>query len=88
METEWSKKALRDYRHWQKYSPKTVDAILELLEDIEKYKDEPLKGKGNPEYLKHGLAGYMSRRINLQHRLVYKVVGNVIFVNKCRDHYE
>jgi toxin YoeB len=88
MEIEWSAKALKNYRFWQKHNQEAVSIIHELLEDIEKYRNEPLKGKGNPEYLKYSLAGYMSRRIIQKHRLVYRVVGDVIFIYNCRWHYD
>jgi toxin YoeB len=88
MEIEWSAAALRHYRHWQKYNLGAVAIIHMLLDDIELYRDEPLKGRGSPEFLKHDLKGYMSRRIIQKHRLVYKVAGDIIHIHSCRWHYE
>ena len=47
----------------------------------------PHSGPGKPEPLKHGLSGYWSRRIDREHRLVYKVDGDTLFVISCRYHY-
>ena len=44
-------------------------------------------GIGKPEPLKHNLSGYWSRRINDEHRIIYKIVDNQIYIASCRDHY-
>ncbi len=61
-----------------------VFKILDLVADIQK---SPFKGKGKPEALKHNLTGYWSRRINDEHRLVYKVTGDNIEIYSCSGHY-
>ena len=48
----------------------------------------PYKGIGKPEALKNDLRGFWSRRINHEHRLVYQVVGETLFIAACRFHYE
>ena len=59
--------------------------INRLIKDIQR---EPYTGIGKPEPLKHSLAGYWSRRINDEHRIVYKVDGDQIFIAQLRYHYE
>ena len=89
MEVKWSDKALKDYKYFQKYDPKNAKDIDELLDIIELYKGEPLKGKGRPEELKYGLTGLMSRRIgSTKHRLIYKTIENTIYIYSCRGHYK
>ena len=62
-----------------------ITRINRLIKDIQR---EPYKGIGKPEPLKHSLSGYWSRRINDEHRIVYKVMGNQIFIAQLRYHYE
>jgi toxin YoeB len=63
---------------------KLVFKILELVAEIQK---SPFEGKGKPEALKHNLSGYWSRRINEEHRLVYKVTEENIEIFSCSGHY-
>ena len=56
-----------------------------LIKDIQR---TPFEGKGKPEPLKYDLAGFWSRRIDREHRLVYQVSKNEILVYSCRFHYE
>ena len=62
-----------------------ITRINRLIKDIQR---EPYTGIGKPEPLKHGLSGYWSRRINDEHRIVYKVLGDQIFIAQLRYHYE
>jgi len=55
-----------------------------LIQDIQR---SPFSGIGKPEPLKHGLAGYWSRRINDEHRIVYKVEADSVFIAQARYHY-
>ena len=84
MSTDFSEQALLDVAYWNRNDPKKVDKIIAILRDIEK---RPFAGIGKPEPLKHDLQGYWSRRINREHRLVYKVENDVILVVSCRFHY-
>lgn len=79
-ETAWE-----DYLWWQAQDRKLLRRINTLLADIARNGNE---GIGKPEPLKHGFSGYWSRRINAEHRLVYKIVGDEIRVAMCRYHYE
>lgn len=77
--------AWEDYLWWQAQDRKLLRRINTLLADIARNGNE---GIGKPESLKHGFSGYWSRRINAEHRLVYKIVGDEIRVALCRYHYE
>jgi len=76
--------AWEDYLYWQKNDKRTLRKINSLLKDIDR---TPFKGVGSPEPLKHNLSGYWSRRITLEHRLVYRVIEGEIRVLQCRYHY-
>lgn len=78
-----SDKALNDFMYWAHNDRKILDKIDVLLNDIER--NGAAKGIGKPEKLKHE-EGY-SRRIDNEHRLVYKMKDNVIAVKSCRGHY-
>lgn len=80
----WDERAWEDYLWWQTEDRKTLKRINSLIKDIARNGNE---GIGKPEALKHGLAGYWSRRITAEHRLVYKIVGNEIHIAACRYHY-
>lgn len=80
----FSKISWEDYLSWQAEDKKTLRKINELIKDIQR---TPFAGKGKPEPLKYDLAGLWSRRINREHRLVYRVSGNEILIYTCRYHY-
>jgi toxin YoeB len=66
----FSEKAWEDYLYWQDTNRKVLKRINALIRDIQR---SPFQGTGKPEPLKHALSGYWSRRIDDEHRLVYKV---------------
>ena len=74
-----------DYLYWQKTNKKTLKKINDLLKDISR---NPFSGIGKPESLKHKYKGFWSRRINGEHRLIYRVKDNEIHIAKCRFHYD
>lgn len=74
-----------DFCRWATENKKTFKKILELLKSIDR---TPFKGVGKPEPLKFGRSGYWSRRINDEHRLVYKVDEQKIYIASCKGHYE
>ena len=84
MKLTWSAEAWEDYRYWQDTDKKTVKKINELLKDASR---TPFEGKGKPEPLKHNLAGFWSRRITAEHRLVYAVTEEALLIASCRYHY-
>jgi toxin YoeB len=84
----WTAHAWEYYLYWQKTDPKVLESINSLIADVRR---DPFKGLGKPEPLKHALQGYWSRRITLEHRLVYRVIGGganrQIQIVQCRYHY-
>ena len=74
-----------DYLYWQQTDKKKLKKINELLKDIERNGHE---GIGKPEPLKYELDGCWSRRITPEHRLIYKLDQECIYVLQCRGHYE
>ena len=80
----FTKDAFHEYNQWFSSDLKLVARIQELIRDIDR---DPFKGIGKPEPLKGNWAGYWSRRIDLEHRLVYKVSEIQILIVKCKGHY-
>ena len=80
----FSEHAWEDYLYWQRTDKKILKRINLLIKDIQ---SSPFAGIGKPEPLKHGLAGYWSRRINDEHRIVYKVENKSLFIAQLRYHY-
>jgi len=81
----FSENAWEDYVSWQKEDKRIIKKINELIKDIQR---TPLEGKGKPEPLKYDLAGLWSRRIDLEHRLVYKYIDKHLYIYSCRYHYD
>ena len=73
-----------DYLHWQKQDRKMVERINKLIAETMR---DPFTGVGKPEPLKHALSGYWSRRINDEHRMVYKIEGSSLLLAQLRYHY-
>ena len=80
----FSQTALNQLTSFKAGNQKLVFKVLELIEDIQK---NPWSGIGKPEPLKHDLTGYWSRRINDEHRLIYKVTPDEIVIFSCSGHY-
>lgn len=76
--------AWEDYVYWQMQDRKILKRINDLIKATER---SPYEGIGKPEPLKHSLAGYWSRRINDEHRMVYKVEGDDLLIAQLRFHY-
>lgn len=74
-----------DYLYWQKTDNKTLKRINKLIKDIARH---PFDGLGKPEPLKHKYRGFWSRRIDGEHRLIYRVKEEEIQIVKCRFHYD
>ncbi len=74
-----------DYLYWQKTNKKILEKINALLKDISR---NPYDGLGKPERLKYKYKGYWSRRIDSEHRLIYRVNDDEIQIAKCRFHYD
>ena len=80
----WDDNAWLDYLWWQQPDRKILKRINLLLQDITRNGNE---GIGKPEPLKYDFAGYWSRRITDEHRLVYKVTETEVRIATCRYHY-
>jgi toxin YoeB len=76
--------AWEDYLYWQQSDKSMLKKINQLIKEIIR---APFEGTGKPEPLKENLAGFWSRRINLEHRLVYKVNADSVIILQCRYHY-
>ena len=84
MKLIFTDEAWEEYLYWQVTDKKILKKINNLIKDT---KREPFDGLGKPEPLKHELAGYWSRRITQEHRLVYEIFEESILVVSCRYHY-
>ena len=83
-----TEQAKEDYLFWKSSGNKVIlNKIVRLLEDMEEH---PYTGIGKPEALKYSLSGYWSRRINSEHRIVYRVLEDVIEIEvmAMRYHYK
>jgi toxin YoeB len=80
----FSEHAWNDYLYWQKTNKKILKRINLLIKDVRR---SPFEGIGKPEPLKHALSGYWSRRINDEHRFVYKVSNDSMLIAQLRYHY-
>lgn len=77
--------AFEDFSQWASQNRKLYRKITSLIKEINR---TPFTGTGKPEPLKYELKGYWSRRINDEHRLVYKVTDNEISIISCKYHYD
>ena len=84
MKLVFSRHAWEDYLYRQKTDRQIVRRINALIESIRR---SPFKGIGKPEPLKNRLTGYWSRRIDREHRLVYRIDGESIYIVQARYHY-
>jgi toxin YoeB len=85
MKITFSKNAWEDYVSWQTEDKKLLKKINELIKDIMR---TPFEGIGKPEPLKYDLAGFWSRRIDREHRLVYQYIEGEVLIYSCRYHYD
>jgi toxin YoeB len=84
MNLVFAPQAWEDYLYWQATDKKMVRRINELLKDTIR---SPFEGIGKPEPLKHAFSGYWSRRIDSEHRFVYRVTENDLLIAQLRLHY-
>lgn len=80
----FSDEGWEDLIKWYKIDRKIYKRIFQLVDDIER---DPFDGIGKPEPLKENLSGYWSRRINEEHRLIYRVTEDSIIIIQCMYHY-
>jgi toxin YoeB len=80
----FSEHAWDDYQYWVDTDRQMLKRINRLIQEITR---DPFSGSGKPEPLKHGLSGYWSRRINDEHRIVYRVSDDAVLIAQLRYHY-
>lgn len=80
----WASTAWEDYLYWQQQDKQILKRINLLIKDIQR---QPFTGIGDPEPLRHNWSGYWSRRIDKEHRLVYKASDELLIIAQCRYHY-
>ena len=88
MKLVFAEAAWDDYLHWQREAPNIAQRINDLIKECQR---TPFQGTGKPEPLKGDLKGWWSRRVTLEHRLVYRVAGSTLDqqlqIAQCRFHY-
>ncbi|MBC7605198.1 MAG: Txe/YoeB family addiction module toxin [Ramlibacter sp.] len=84
MKLIFADEAWEDHLYWQKQDKKIVERINKLISEVAR---DPFAGVGKPEPLKHALSGFWSRRINDEHRMVYKDEGGALLLAQLRYHY-
>lgn len=84
MKLIFAEQAWEDYIYWQQTDKQLMKRINSLIKEITR---DPFEGVGKPEPLKHALSGYWSRRINDEHRIIYKVQDDAILIAQLRYHY-
>lgn len=82
---EFVPKAFKEYQDWIETDRKTALRIGDLIKETLR---TPFEGLGKPEALKHQFKGYWSRRIDQEHRLIYKVTEEAIVIFSCNSHYD
>lgn len=85
MRLECKPQAFDDLQYWVRHQPKLAKRLLRLIEETQR---DPFGGIGKPEPLKNELSGWWSRRIDGEHRLVYKVEREVLIIAQARGHYD
>jgi toxin YoeB len=84
MKLIFAEQAWQDYLHWQATDRQRIRRINALINEIMR---QPFSGIGKPEPLKHALQGYWSRRIDSEHRIVYRVSEDSLLIAQLRYHY-
>lgn len=77
-------KGWEDYLALQQQDAKLCKRVHQIVQDIQR---NPFQGIAKPEPLKHEFAGFWSRRINAEHRLIYEVKSDTVIIHQCRYHY-
>lgn len=85
MRLEFRSQAFEDLQHWVQHEPKLAKRFLRLIEETTK---DPFGGIGKPEPLRNELSGCWSKRIDGEHRLVYRIEAETSVILQCRFHYD
>lgn len=84
MKLVFADEAWEDYLYWQKQDKRMLERINKLIRETQR---DPFNGVGKPEPLKHALAGFWSRRLTDEHRMVYRVSADALEIVQLRYHY-
>lgn len=82
---QFTQRAFQQLNEWRGRDMDIFDKIMSLIRDTSR---DPFKGLGKPEPLKGNLKGCWSRRITLEHRIVYEVQPDNILIHSCYGHYD
>jgi toxin YoeB len=85
MRLEFKPQAFEDLQYWVQQNPKLAKRLLRLIEETQR---DPFGGTGKPEALRGELSGWWSKRIDQEHRLVYRVEGARLIIAQARGHYD
>ncbi len=85
MRLEFRERAFEDLQYWLQMNPKVAKRQLRLIEET---KRDLFTGAGKPEPLKGELSGWWSKRIDQEHRLIYRVEGDSLIVAQAKGHYD
>ena len=85
MRLEFRQQAFEDLQYWVQINPKVATRLLRLIEETQR---NPFGGTGKPEPLKWDLSGWWSKRIEQEHRLVYRVEETSLIVAQAKGHYD
>lgn len=85
MRLEFEPHAFEDLQYWVRFQPKLAKRLLRMIEETQR---DPFGGIGKPEPLKGDLSGCWSKRIDDEHRLVYRVENQTLIILQCRFHYD
>ena len=84
MKLIFSEHAWEDYQYWVRTDRQMLKRVNRLIQEIVR---DPYSGVGKPEPLQHGLSGYWSRRIDNEHRIVYRMAEDAVLIAQLRYHY-
>ena len=85
MRLEFKPQDFEDLQYWVQQNPKLAKRLLRLIEETQR---DPFGGTGKPEALRGELSGWWSKRIDQEHRLVYRVEGDRLIIAQARGHYD
>jgi toxin YoeB len=85
MRLEFKAQAFEDLQYWVQVNPKLAKKLLRLIEETRR---DPFGGTGKPEPLKGELTGWWSKRIDQEHRLIYRVTADALVIAQARGHYD
>ncbi len=84
MRLEFKQQAFDDLQYWVQINPKVARRLLRLIEETRR---APFGGAGKPEPLRGELSGWWSKRIDQEHRLIYRVEGDSLIIAQAKGHY-